>query len=413
MKLKQFYKNTAFVIIFNGVALACGLGKNIILGRFLSESDLGLYSLLLAIASFFHPLSLIGQQTSLVRFLTTQSVQAYNCVKGVSQILAISLGIILVGSLIASSIYTLGVLAFFFIVISAFSNSATDLIPGILRAQGIYALSIFMFRGVNLFMILALLLLSVSGQVQLENVLWVFLLVSGGFALGTATTAAKFFGKGNKDFPAALWKDGALFLGTHLSLLVIVSIDRLLIPKLVSFEALGLYFAISAVMRLFELAVQSIEFVLLPDIHRLTKERILVISMITLGAGLLLVAFYWATGPYLVSLVYNGRYDHGIFLIPFFSAIGAASFIYVIPYTIISGRLPSKCLRHLLLGNTVAMIINVVLALVLISKFGLVGAAWATIIVWVLRIAIALIIIRLETGPWFRFKFRPSFLGRV
>ncbi len=396
MKIPQFYRNTAFVILINGLTLGCGLFKNLILGRYLTATDLGIYSLLLAISGFVHPLSLIGQQTSLVRFLSSQNVQAFDCVKGVAQILGISLGLIIIGTMMASKIYSLTWLAGLFLLVVTFSTAVTDLVPGVLRAQGIYYLSILFFRGVNFFLVIGLVVLVLIDGIRLENVLWTFILISFGFALVTGAGAKKFFGRGEKAFPASIWRDGFFLLGTHLSLLLIVSFDRLLIPKLISFEMLGLYFAISAVMRLFELAVQSVEFVLLPGIGRLSKDRLLSLSLLIIGAGLILAVGHLIAGPYIVSLVYQGKYDSGTFLIPYFCVIGFMSFVYVIPYTLISGRMSSRCIRWLLYGNIVAMLTNIALAFVFISRWGLLGAVWTSIVVWLMRLLIAGAIIFFE-----------------
>lgn len=393
MKLLPFFRNTGFVLIFNGITLACGLFKNLVLARNVSEAELGLYSLVLAVVSFVYPLSLVGQQTALVRFLSGKDVDSYDCVGVVSKILTISSILVLLGTLLATLIYDLMWLPVLFIAIFALSNGVTDLVPGVLRAKGNYRFSIVVFRGVNIFHLVGFLLLAGLGIFTLTNVFWLLISVTASFAVFIYFISIRQFGRGKRPLPASLWRDGYFFFGTHVSVLVITSIDRLLIPKLLSLEALGLYFAILAVMRIFELSVNSIEFVLLPSAHRLGKRQIVKISLALLVAGgLLAVAYLWG-GGFLVSIIYGGRYDHGIFLIPYFCVIGLLSLIYVVPYSLISGRLPAKSVRHLLYGNLVTMAINIALSFIMISEKGLVGATLATIIVWTLRIAIALVII--------------------
>ncbi len=396
MKLENLYKNALFVILFNGLILGCGLFKNIILVPYVSEAELGVYSLLLAISGFVYPLSLVGQQTALVRFLSGREVKSFNCTRGVAEILAVSAGLIVLATAIAAKIYALTGLAVLFLVIVTFASAVTDLLPGVLRAQGMYALSIVIFRGVNLFLLAGFVVLIALARFTLENVLWTVMLITAGYALVSAAVSVRYFGTGRTPFPKYIWKEGALLLGTHLSLLVIIYSDRLLIPKLVSLEALGLYFAISAIMRLFELAAQSIEFVLLPDVHRLNARQMLLLAGAVVAGGVVLALAYVLFGPYLVALLYQGKYDAGVYLIPYLAVSGFLSILYVIPYTIISGRLPARCLQQLLYGNVAVMVLNIAAGFVLISRWELRGAALTAIIIWMIRVFMASGIIYFE-----------------
>ncbi|MCK6559646.1 hypothetical protein HUU39_18545 [candidate division KSB1 bacterium] len=396
MKLENLYKNALFVILFNGLILGCGLFKNIILVPYVSEAELGVYSLLLAISGFVYPLSLVGQQTALVRFLSGREVKSFNCTRGVTEILAVSAALIVLATAIAAKIYALTGLAVLFLVVVTFANAVTDLLPGVLRAQGIYAVSIVIFRGVNLFLLAGFVVLIALARFTLANVLWTVMLITAGYALVSAVISVKYFGTGRTPFPKYIWKEGAMLLGTHLSLLVIIYSDRLLIPKLVSLEALGLYFAISAVMRLFELATQSIEFVLLPDVHRLNARQMLLLAGAVVAGGIVLALAYVLFGPSLVALLYQGKYDAGVYLIPYLAMSGFLSILYVIPYTIISGRLPARCLQQLLYGNVAVMVLNIAAGFVLISRWELRGAALTTIIIWMIRVFLASGIIYFE-----------------
>lgn len=394
--IERFFKNVGAVFILNSLAIGAGLLRNILLARHVSEKELGLYSLLFTLIGFLYPLSLFGQQVVLVRLLYGERATRYNIVRGLIQILTFSAVFVVAGALIASWIYALAPLPLAFVIVFAFCSAATDLVPVILRTRGIYNFSIFILRGVNFFLLAGFVFLAFKQNLSLQSALLASIIIPLLFTVVVTIGAGKHFSKGPEKFPSSIWKDGLLVSGATLSLLVIILIDQFLIPKLMSLEALGLYFAISAVMRVFELVLQSAEFVLLPYASGLNKNQILKISAGAVLLGAILVGAYWIAGPWLVSFLYGGAYDHGIYLIPYFSAVGFLRFIYVIPFSIISGKLSSRRLRQLTYANLASMILAILCGFVFISKWGLVGAALNGIVVWCLRVASGFGIMYLE-----------------
>ena len=389
-------KKVSYVFIINGLAVGCGLFKNILLARSISEKDFGLYSLLLTIIGFLYPISLLGLQTSLVRFLSGQDFKRFNFLKGLRNILILSAIIALVGALIASDIYLLPTPLLLFLIVVIVSSAINDLIAAVLRAQGLYNLSMFIFRGVNFFILVVLIVLYTSNQLNFDNALFGIAIIFAAFSIVTSTIASKHFGRGDESFPSSIWKDGMIFWGTDISLLVVVSIDRFLIPKMLSLEALGLYFAIFAMMRLFDLTFQSFEFVLLPYARRLKKYNLIWIAIAATTVGLSLTIVYLTLGSYVVDLVYKGKYTHGVYLIPYFCVMKLMRILYVIPYSIISGRLQDKRLYQLFYSNMTTMLLSIMLALIFISIWGLVGAVLAATVAWFVRAMAGFVILYFE-----------------
>ncbi|KAA3617966.1 MAG: hypothetical protein DWQ05_07930 [Calditrichaeota bacterium] len=396
MSLSHIFYNTWKVFILNGLALACGLGKNIILGRLLTETELGIYSLVLTIVGFVYPLSLVGQQTALVRFLNDKTVDEFALRSYLVKVFAISISINVLGAFAGFEIYAITFTALFFVLFVSFSSAANDIIPAILRVKGYFATSMFIFRGVNYFLMLYVLFLYYHESVEINTVLIGFICIFLLFTFTIVYFSRNIIAAGKTKIPPIVWHDGFIFLGTDLSLLVITSIDRLIIPKIISLEALGLYFAINAILRIFDLLFQSIEFVLIPQIQKIRKKQIILISAITFIAGAALFLIYIFLGPLMVDLAYNGKYNAGFYLIPLLCISRFIRLLYSIPYSIISGKLGTHRLKQLFNSNIVTMVVSIIVSIILIHSYGLMGAAISTAFVWGIRLLFLAIILWME-----------------
>ncbi|MFQ5823190.1 MAG: oligosaccharide flippase family protein [bacterium] len=373
------------VFIISSFGVLGGFIKNILLARELSKDELGLFSLLMAVVGFVYPLTLLGQQNAIVRFMANKEFSKYNWPKQFWRVLILSLVLTCGAVAIFTPIYNLGILAIIFLLFTTFSSGGTDLLAAIFRAQRKYELSMFTFRLLSLFLPVVVFLLLITKLFTFKNILIffaVFYLLSPIIMIGV--TRKKLL-VGTEEIPKLVWKDGLFFWGSDLSLLIIFSVDRFFIPKLLSYEALGEYFAIYSIMRLFDLVLKSLEFVMMPHVKKSPKIRLGWLLGWSLSIGLILSTAYLVFGNLLVSVLFKGKYDSTTFLIPFFCILGVIRLLHVIPYSVIGGLLNQERLRQMFYVNIITVVLCVVLSFILIKSFGLLGAVISSIIIWILK----------------------------
>jgi O-antigen/teichoic acid export membrane protein len=297
---------------------------------------------------------------------------------------------------IVTPIYDLSLLAVLFLIVATFATGGSDLLATLFRGQGRYEFSMLVFRFLSLLLPLVVCLLLFTKLFTFANVLMAF----SAFYLLTpiAILAAKkrSFESGARALPEFLWKDGLLLWGSDLSLLVIYAVDKLFIPKLVGYEALGEYFAIFAITRAFDLVLRSLELVLFPHLKRSTQVRLLRLIGWVLGIGFVLSALYVLFGDFLVAMLYQGKYDNSTFLIPFFCVLGIVRLLHVIPYSIIGSLLAQKRLQQMLYINALTILLCLVLSFLMIKHYGLIGAVVSNIIIWIIKTASGFGILFLE-----------------
>ncbi|MFQ5453336.1 MAG: lipopolysaccharide biosynthesis protein, partial [Candidatus Zixiibacteriota bacterium] len=174
-------------------------------------------------------------------------------------------------------------------------------------------------------------------------------------------------------------------LGSDLALLVMVSIDKFIIPRMLSFESLALYFAIISIFKIFDIILQAANFVLLPYIKKLRKHQLLRAAFVILLSGTLIFIAYIVLGPWLVDIAFKGKYNAGVYLIPILGFARVFQFFYVLPESFLTIR--ADKLNSLFALNMLTIVISIILTIYLTMKYGLAGAATSLAIVWFIRFA--------------------------
>ncbi len=376
-------KKFSSVLLLQSISLLCGLGKTIILGRQLSEYDFGLYSLLLALIGFTYPISLLGQRNSIVRFCSNFEISTYNFKRYYQHLSLISTLIIALFVFSASLIYQFDLHIIVFLFIATLASAFLEFVPSFLRTQGRIVHSFFLFRGINILTFILSIYFIFQPQITINLVLLFY--GSAFFGLGILVYLYGYtkFPAGGNTVPKSIWTNGYLLLGSDLALLMMVSIDKFIIPELISFEALALYFAIISIFKIFDIILQAANFVLLPYIKKLDKNHLFTIALIALTVGIVIYFSYYFLGPWLVHVAFKGKYDAGVSLIPILGLARVFQFFYILPESFITIR--SGHLKNLFKLNVMTIIISVVLTAALTAKFGLTGAASSLLIVWIIR----------------------------
>lgn len=369
------------VFLISSAALLGGFIKNVLIARELSKEDVGLISLLFTIVAFVNPLTILGQQNALVRFLGNENLHRYDWSRQIRRSSTLSVLITGIAVFVAVQIYDLTNLAMLYLFVAIIASALLDLLASVSRARGDYEISILMFRGLSFFQPIILALLLLFDQLTLSSALISLLALHGLYGLAMAIRTGS-QSTGSEAIPPAVWKDGLYFWGADLSLLIILSVDKFFIPKILDYEALGGYFAIYSIMRLFDLALKSIEFVLLPNLRKRKEIRLASILSKVAGVGLGVSLFYLVAGKPLVHILFKGKFDSVAYLIPMFCVLGMIRLVHVIPFSIIGGAMSQNRLKQMFYLNLIISGVCILLSFFFIKHFQLMGAVLAAIIIW-------------------------------
>lgn len=380
-----------FIIIASAFPFA--ILRNVILGRELNETDMGLMSLLITIIGFVYPVALFGQHNGLVRFLSKgDNTSVYNWK-------AFNLNIVLLGSifsfissLVFLVIYKLTLLALVFLTIAITASLIGDLYKEVPRSIGRFEISLLLQRSERYIFPIVLILLYFFNSFNLTTIFVSFAFLYILYLFGIIFYTYKTCPNGTKKFPSDVYKDGLFFWGSDLSLIALVSIDKFFIAKLCSIEDLAVYFSTFTITRLYDIVSQAVEYVLLPYSNKVQKINIKKIFIYVGSIALAVTIFYLLAGAKLQEIVYKGKYNQGIELIPWFCIVGIVRSFYIIPSSIIGGRLGQTALRLFFYFNFSMLGLNIILGILFTYQWKLFGAILATLVVWFLRAIFGFII---------------------
>ena len=379
------FKNIFRVFVVLAVTVSFGFLKNVLLGRELSKADFGLFNLVMTLVGFIYPLALLGQQNALVRVLSRSRPEDYDWKHYVHRCLPFMVPLATVLAVSAALLYDLAVDAWLFLVIAALGSMAADLYSYVLRARGRYEHAILLHRSVRVALPLALLLLMYLDAVSLKATFAVFGLLYLLHGAMVAATTYRSVGSGSQALTRHHFTEGLFILGSDFSLLVVGSVDKLFLGRMVNLELVAIYFAILSLMRLFDLALQAVDYVLMPQSNKMPEVRLGRITAKVFGVGLAITAFYLVLGKPVTGWVFAHKYDAGVRLIPFFCLIGLLRLLYTVPASIVAGRLGAGALKRLVSFNSAVILVNVALSFWFIKQWQITGALISVAVVWFLR----------------------------
>jgi O-antigen/teichoic acid export membrane protein len=374
-----------FVVVLASAALQ--LVTQTLLVRSLSKTEVGLISLLLGALPILSTISLVGQGAATVRFLSRSEAGAYDTAAHLRKVLALVLPLGLVLALLGAGYYQLGGgLALVLIALVVSQNIATVL-GSAMRAEHRYEIAMVAVRMPAMAAAVALVVLRLSDALTYTSALAVLAAAFLASAVLLSALGFRKLGAGDRRVPGFVMREGVFLLGLDLSFAIMVSLDKLIVGKMMTYADLAVFASVFAVMRGFDFIFYSISHVLMP---RVNVVRRLALSRYNLLIGVVATAVsavYLTIGDDVVRFLYKGEYDAGSVLILPFVLSGIAKLFYSVPSSVIGGRLPRRALKQFLWSNLAAVAAQVVLCVVMIRTMGLVGAALATAIAWFLRLA--------------------------
>jgi O-antigen/teichoic acid export membrane protein len=358
-----------------------------ILARTLPKDDVGLVSLLIGTLPLLSTLSLAGQDAAAVRHLSRVDAGRYDVPAFVRRTLALVVPLAVGVALAYGGYYALSGLALATAVVLVVSQNTVAVVTSVVRAAHRYELAI---AGTRLPVIGAALLLALLlglGRLSLPTALAALMAAYAGAALFLVARGGAGGSAGREPVPGAVTREGFFLLGLGLSYSLMISLDKLVIGKLLPYSDLAVYATIFAVMKGFDFLFHSINYVLMPRVNTMERVSLARLNAPIAALAAVVLASYLLLGDEIVHVLFDGRYDQGTYLILPFALSGVAKLFYSVPSSVIGGRLPRPALKQFLWLNTAGIVVNLILDLVLIRSHGLLGVAVATAIAWGLRLA--------------------------
>lgn len=373
-----------FGILVAGAALA--LVMQALLARALPKPDVGLISLLIGSLPLLSALSLLGQDSSTVRFLSRVDAAAWDTGAHVRRVLCLVLPLGLVAAIAGSWIYSLPALAAVGLVALVLSHNAITITTSVLRASHRYELAAATTRLPSILAALTLGALYLVGAVTLPAAICVLIACYAGTALWTLVLARFPSGSPGRRVPREVFHNGFFLFGISISLSIMIALDKLIIAKMMTYADLAIYATVFAIMKGFDFLFYAIAYVMMPHVNTMTSVRLTRVNRPIAALAVVVALAYLLAGRGAVHLLFAGRYDAGTYLILPFVAAGVMKLFYAIPSSIVGARLPSSSLRPFLWFSLLSIAVNVGLDIALIRLWGLMGAAVATAIAWSIRL---------------------------
>ena len=257
------------VVVVLGAALQ--LATQTLLARTLPKTEVGLISLLLGALPILSTLSMAGQGASAVRFLSRAEPGQYDTVTHVRRVLAMVLPLGVVAAVAGAGYYELGWVLALVLAALVVSQNAAATVSSIMRAEHRYELAMTAVRLPAMAAGVVLIVLRVAGALTYVSALATLGVAFAASALLLVQRGPGSSGAGGKRVPTSVVREGVFLLGLNLSFALMVSVDKLVIGKMLPYDQLAVYASIFAVMRAFDFLFYSISYVLMPRVNVIRK----------------------------------------------------------------------------------------------------------------------------------------------
>jgi len=376
------YRNVTVLIIFSVIF---GFAKNVVLGRMLSISDFGVYSLSLSVIGIFSALLLFGQQKGIIRFFIKKNVNDYDWKTPILIQLFISIPITFILLPIISNYYNVEFAFTYFCVCVIVSTVITDLLINIVRASRKFELALILQRMIRIIVAVTAIIFLISGIFKLAFIFYFFGSLHFFYGVFVYNYVIKKINLGSNTVPLSSQKEGLYFSALDIISLINMYGINLIIVEILSIDYLGIFFAFNIILRIYEIFAQSTDFITMPSSKEIDRPGLIIIIMKNLIIGSGISLFFLVFGDYILSLIYLKKYDEYLNLIPLICLIGQVKMMDSIPSSIVSGISNKIILKGYVLYNSIFTIIFIPVSILLIHYYGLIGVPCALIILHFLR----------------------------
>lgn len=391
---RRYLANTAWLLVGRAAQLVLALVVGTWMTAYLGPERYGIYAFALSIATLFAPLANLGLGQIVVRELV--AVESGEGRQDEYRILGTALGIRLIGTVVAYagigmvlafavqaletrwavalaasaiSLRSVQILIFYFQAKVQAKRAAIPQLVGLVLSNALKVYLILTGAGLLPFLYAVLL-----DAVLYSALLWAMYRAQGGRIRQWQWEPDRARYILSRSWPLMF----TLFLFT-----LYMQIDQVMIKYLMGFEAVGHY---GAAVRL-STAAYAMPWVLsnslFPAILKSAREdrplflrRMRGFYRLLIGAALGLIALVWAFGQDLVLLVYGQAFAPTAQVLMLH--IVASLFVFI-GYAGEKWQIAEDRQRYTFYGVGMGALVNVMLNLVLVPRFGIMGAAWATL----------------------------------
>ncbi|NLP11512.1 hypothetical protein GX408_14040 [bacterium] len=383
--LKKMAYHIGGVSLVLSVIMAFASLSSLFLGRLLSDTDFGEFSLIRMLVLFLPFLAIWGQGIATARYFSKHPPSEYDWPAAMIKILAVSAGLTLIGVVGAMFIYRLSLPASAALFVAVLFFCSTLFLANLMRSQRHYVPAVLMengYRGLFFFVLMIAYFTIGMDKTSAMGFYLGLVVVMGCFNLWYGLRRIP---SGSRSVPAEMHKAGIILMGVEVSVDVLSSLDTLIIPKILDYASLGLYAAVLVPAQLFNILARATKYVWVPEFGRNERTRF---RLLTAGVALfamLLAVLLVVTAEPLLHLLYKGKYDAGTPLLKILAVTGVFRLMYSLSSSLIVGRLGQKALVAHLRYTIVSMILYFFLLIGLLRSQGVVGAAWALLIITLIR----------------------------
>lgn len=386
---KRFWRvptlRTAVVYGASGVGFA---GANLVLARVLAKSEYALFTLVLAFVNFGFALATAGIDGIALRRELDFGPRLLGKVTGAAAIVAAALGGI------AWAGYDLAAPLVGMLAVSVAAGGIMVVAGARFQREQRFGLSLALVQSPNLFLVLA------AGAVLATHAerAWVPVLISTiGFVAGAVAGWWLLFRERSATGAGSVfsWREALAFAGLNASGLLLVQLDRLMIPHLLPLDDLATYGVLAALVGSpFRVLQNSVGYTLLPRLTAATSipERRRLVRREVWLAGLLVVAAsaaVWVIVPWVEHWLLAGKYDLGVGLVLAAIVAGLAKVLNAFSRATVTALADQ---REVALTNVLgwASVAVAAAAAVAGARWGLAGVIYGVGLGWFLRAFAAL-----------------------
>ena len=358
--------------------------------------QMGLFRIVLTVGEFIFVVSLLGIDASFIRFFSRYSPSLYRWKRYVCMAIGLSALLACGLVLIAGKFYEFTPLVVSAVVIAVVLSITNRAFNSFLRAQKYFGQATFLERSSVLVFFGLLIILFAVKKLTFNSALFSYLFAAAVAVFWIIRISTRKIKSGKKALPSSIFKEGLIFFGILVTITIMLNANQLFIAKMVSYESLAVYTVTLSIMRVFELAVNALYYVFVPSLNNDKPIETGKIFAFLVTIGLLIGSFYFVAGKSMIHFLFQGKYDQGAELIPFFVGIGICRMLYIFPASIAGGRASKKSLRRFFYANCLAAIFGIILNYFFILRMGIKGAALATMYTWMLAAIFSCLAVKKE-----------------
>ena len=351
----------------------------------LSISDFGVYSLSLSVIGILSALLLFGQQRGIIRFFIKKNVTDYDWKTPILIQLLVSIPITFISLPIITSYYNVSYAFTYFCVCVIVSTVITDLLINIVRSCGKFELALILQRMIRIIVAITAIIFFINDNSRLTSIFYFFGSIHFIYGVFVYNYVIRKINIGSNKVPLSSQKEGLYFSALDIISLINMYGINLIIVEILSINYLGIFFAFNIILRIYEIFAQSTDFVTMPSSKEIDRSGLIFIVLKNLIIGSAISLFFLTFGDYIVSQLYLKKYDAYLNLIPLICLIGQVKMMDSIPLSIVGGISKKTILTRYVQYNSILTIIFIPGSIFTIKYLGLMGAAYALIILHLFR----------------------------